>query len=216
MYIGSAYDLSKRISEYFSIKYLDSNKNMYICNALILHGYSSYSLTILEYIDITDLSKIDAKQKILEREQYFLDLLLPEYNILKLAGSLLGYKHTEETIALMSLAKSGENNPRGMLGKSHSPETLALMSKVQSSIDRIGSNHPMYGKNHSTETLLKMSEAIGSKIQVINKETNETIIYFSNCKAAEALCCSEKTIRRYIKNKKLYKGKYLFLKYSVQ
>jgi len=61
-----------------------------------------------------------------------------------------------------------------------------------------------------------MSEANGSKIQVINKETNETIIYSSNCKAAEALGCSEKTVRNYIKNKKLYKGKYLFLKNFVQ
>ena len=61
-----------------------------------------------------------------------------------------------------------------------------------------------------------MSSANGSKVQVINNETNETITYFSNYKAAEALGCSESTVRRYIKNKKLYKGKYLFLKYSVQ
>ena len=54
--------------------------------------------------------------------------------------------------------------------------------------------------------------AKASNVKVINNETNETIVYSSNYKAAEALDCSETTIRNYLKNKKLYKGKYLFLK----
>ena len=33
---------------------------------------------------------------VLSREQYYMDLLQPEQNILKIAGSSLGYKHTEE------------------------------------------------------------------------------------------------------------------------
>jgi len=51
-YLGSAVDLSKRIIQYFSIKYLDQNKTMRICNALAYYGYSAFSLTILEYINI--------------------------------------------------------------------------------------------------------------------------------------------------------------------
>lgn len=39
--------------------------------------------------------------KVIEREQYYLDLLQPEYNILKKAGSLLGFKHSAYTIAKM-------------------------------------------------------------------------------------------------------------------
>jgi len=31
---------------------------------------------------------------LIEREQYYIDLLNPEYNILKIAGSRLGVKHT--------------------------------------------------------------------------------------------------------------------------
>jgi group I intron endonuclease len=41
----------------------------------------------LEYCD---------KKETLIREQYYLDLLKPEYNILKKAGSALGFKHSEE------------------------------------------------------------------------------------------------------------------------
>jgi hypothetical protein len=106
---------------------------MHICNALKEHGYSTFSLSIIEYINITDLSLDKARKLILEREQYYLDLIFSEdkpntYNILKQAGSLLGFIHSSETKALMSEALSGEKNPRGFLGKTHSAETLAKMS----------------------------------------------------------------------------------------
>lgn len=35
-YVGSAFNLSKRMYLYFSIKYLERNKSMYICNALFI------------------------------------------------------------------------------------------------------------------------------------------------------------------------------------
>lgn len=52
---------------------------MYICRALLHHGYSAFSLAIVEYIDITNLSIDKSKELILEKEQYHLDKSLPEY-----------------------------------------------------------------------------------------------------------------------------------------
>lgn len=65
---------------------------MVIYKALIKHSFSKFRLEILEYC---------AAEKCLEREQYYLDLLKPEYNILKVAGSPFGYKHSPEAIAKM-------------------------------------------------------------------------------------------------------------------
>jgi hypothetical protein len=54
---------------------------MYICRALFLawavaqgrkHGYSSFSLEIVEYCELGNL---------LERENYYFNLLKPEYNL---------------------------------------------------------------------------------------------------------------------------------------
>ena len=59
---------------------------MAINKALLKHGYAKFSLEILEYCNSEDL---------LKREQYYLDTLKPEYNIVKKAGSTLGYKHSE-------------------------------------------------------------------------------------------------------------------------
>ena len=64
-------------------------KFFYICNALAYHGYDTFSVTILEIINITNLSKKDVRKLILEREQYYLDTLEPEYNIQKIADSFL-------------------------------------------------------------------------------------------------------------------------------
>lgn len=60
------------------------------------------SLEILEYCDPKDVIK---------REQHYLNLLEPKYNILLTAGSSYGYKHTEETKSKISTVLKGENNP---------------------------------------------------------------------------------------------------------
>ena len=42
------------------------------------------------------------KKPLLDREQYYLDKFLPSLNINKFAGSILGYKHTKESILKFS------------------------------------------------------------------------------------------------------------------
>jgi NADH-ubiquinone oxidoreductase chain 4 len=131
IYIGSASNIKTRLLQYFNINYLERNKTMYICNSLKEHGYSAFSLTIFEIIDLTDLSKDSARKKILAREQYYLDKLLElelsnTFNISLTAGSSLGQVRSEETKVKMSEAKLGEKHP--FFGKIHSVETKAKMS----------------------------------------------------------------------------------------
>jgi group I intron endonuclease len=70
--------------------------NSMIYRSLIKNGYSNFKLEILEYCDV-DI--------VLEREQYYLDCLNPEYNMLNVAGSLIGFKHSEATKEAKSLSK---------------------------------------------------------------------------------------------------------------
>jgi O6-methylguanine-DNA--protein-cysteine methyltransferase len=69
-----------------------AKSNRPIDRALLKHGFSNFSLEILEYCDIKVL---------LEREQYYLNRLKPVYNVVEKAGSTIGYKHTEETLKKM-------------------------------------------------------------------------------------------------------------------
>ena len=83
-YIGSAVDLSNRLKFYYSFSAMENylkNYKSYIYNAILKHGHSNFSLTILEYCD---------KEKCIQREDLYLSSEKPEYNILQKAGSVLG------------------------------------------------------------------------------------------------------------------------------
>jgi len=77
VYIGSTINLRKRLSEYFSPKFLKKeilkNRSL-ISNSLLEYGYSNFSLDIMEYCE---------PKLLMHREQYYIDTLDPEYNILK-------------------------------------------------------------------------------------------------------------------------------------
>jgi len=69
----------------------------------------------------------------IEREQYYIDLLEPEYNILKFAGSSLGHSHSELTKKRMSEARR-VNSGR----KTVSIEVLDLETGIQTVYSSIG------------------------------------------------------------------------------
>lgn len=137
---------------------------------MIKYGYAKFSLEVLEYCPV---------ENILEREQYYLDLLKPKYNILKTAGSTLGYKHSEETIAKFKLRR-------------HTEDTL---EKFRS-------------KTFSEETRAKISAANGSKVSVVDTLTNNNTIYDSIRKAAQGLGVPYPTLHYYVGKDKLYLGRY--------
>lgn len=191
-YVGSTVDISERMYNYFSIIKLKRSKTAYINNALLLHGHSAFSLTILKYIDITDLSKEEARELILSSEQYFLNLIfspirLNSYNILPTAGSRLGAKHSKESIAKMS----GQNNH--MFNKYLSDETLTKMSEAKA-----GKDNPM-----------------SKKVYVYSKDSDtvkETILYksFDTCiDVAKFFDCTTRTISNYLDKNKLYKNQWI-------
>ena len=104
IYVGSSKNLRKRFWQYYNINYLADNPGMIICRALPKNGYSNFSLSILEYCSVKDLTA---------REKHYFDLLKPEYNVCKEPGkpnNTLGFKHTLET--LEKISKSRLNNPQ--------------------------------------------------------------------------------------------------------
>jgi hypothetical protein len=104
-YIGSSVNLNKRLREYLNINYLEQNLSMGICRALLKYGYSNFQFEILEYCECS---------KCLEREDYYLNLLNPEYNVSRKAGApMYGRLHSEESKKKKyrkQLKKKGENH----------------------------------------------------------------------------------------------------------
>ena len=140
-YVGSAINLTARLRNYFSLGFLNKellrNKSR-INNSLLKYGHSNFSLDIIEYCE---------PDKLIAREQYYIDLLNPEYNILKIAGSPLGSKHSIETLLKFKDRKL-------------SPEALANLKKA-----KVGVALPPLAKiNHLLTT--------GHITTVVNKENN--------------------------------------------
>ena len=98
-YVGSSINLGKRLTSYYNLDFLSRPQHkMLIYKALLKYGYSQFKCfaEILEYCD---------PSKLIEREQYYIDLLKPEYNVLKIGGSSLGAKHSEETKAKIAVLR---------------------------------------------------------------------------------------------------------------
>jgi len=197
-YIGSSVNLARRFRVYYDFSYLSvriAKSQSRINSAILKHGYSNFQLEILEYC---------TAENAISREQYYLDLLKPEYNILTIAGSRLGSKHSEESLLkmskyakgrkhteqsknLLSLANKGINNPN--FGKTHSKETKALISLAR------------LGKNFLSESARDiMSESTGTALRVLDLKTNETSIYTSLTRAAEAMGVTRPPLGRRVKN----------------
>jgi len=139
-------DIGRRLNNH----YKNNSSNLLLQQALKKYGLTNFSIEILEYCEVSVL---------IEREQYYFNLLKPKYNLNPIAGSSLGVRHSEETKKKISKASKGkllgENNGmygvRGQnhpfFGKSHSEETWKKLSLVK------------YGYTHSEETQIKMSLA---------------------------------------------------------
>jgi len=69
------------------------------------YGYSNFSLEILEYCNV---------DKLVNKEQFYMNLFEPQYNILKDAGSSLGLKHSEETKAKLANKKGSLHHRFGI------------------------------------------------------------------------------------------------------
>nr|QJT58523.1 GIY-YIG endonuclease [Fusarium asiaticum]QJT58799.1 GIY-YIG endonuclease [Fusarium asiaticum]QJT58909.1 GIY-YIG endonuclease [Fusarium asiaticum]QJT59514.1 GIY-YIG endonuclease [Fusarium asiaticum]QJT60398.1 GIY-YIG endonuclease [Fusarium asiaticum] len=191
-YVGSALDLSKRFRNYFNTSYLTDRKDiMIIYKALLTHGFDNFTLEILEYCESSVL---------IEREQYYIDLLNPEYNILKIAGSRLGAKHTLEAIAKI---KAGAlNRSKEALAKN-----LEHLNKLNSSQEH--KDH-LIRLNTSIEQIAKTA----NPVIVLNILNGESLEFRSITQAAKFLEVHPEIIRRHIVKEKLYLDKYLITKVS--
>lgn len=185
-YIGSSINLSKRFRQYFNYNFITipSKKNSIIYSSLLKYGYSNFSLEILEFCNSDNI--------IIEREQFYINSLKPEYNILKIAGSSLGHKASEETKKKISLAR---------IGKRHNEETIALFK----------------ARVHTDEVKLAISKAVTginspvAKTLYVYYGDNPSLLYkkFNTLtEGGKFFECHPTTLIKYIKLNKLYLNKW--------
>ena len=195
-YVGSSVDLRRRLLQYFSVSFLTKTTYMPICNALLKYGYSSFSLEILEYCETPCT---------IFWEQFHLDSIKPEYNILTKAGSLSGYKHLDSVrLKLSELQKEFWKTSTLSL-----EDRKTRMTKVRGA--RLGKPH-----SEETKSRISASQPHSKGIEVFDCETNETNIYSSIKAAAKAMGAAQCSLSMYFKRNQMepFKKRYVLKKLS--
>jgi group I intron endonuclease len=142
----------------------------------------NFRLEILEYC---------AKSETIKKEQFYIDLLKPEYNILTKAGSSLGYKHSEETRVKYKSRVLSE-------------EALANLRKAK--------------KGAVLSPLARANQLLASShvISIENVESEDIIEYSSIRAAARKLGVNHATLLNYVDKDKLFKAKYIIKRKSIK
>ena len=170
--------------------------NLIALSKIVKSAVKKYKLDNFAFIILELYPNIVTKEnnkELLDLEDRYLKLLLPNYNILTEAGSSFGYKHTEvDRKKMKDLYTDTRRELIGGLnkGKKLSPETIEKLREK-------ALNRPAM----SDETKKK---CIVHTRPVVLYNLNGTVYgeYFSILDAADSINCSEKTIRRALKTEK--------------
>lgn len=147
--------------------------------------HANHSLSILEDLGITGTV---SKEKLLEREQYYIDLLFTNFSSLSLnlalvAGSTLGIKHGLK----FSAKRSGVLNPMYFLPKSE--EFIAMQKR-----DKKGINNPQYGVIKSPSTIAKLTKLI----YVYDSTTNKLLGVYPTVECCKYYHMGKNTLKKYL------------------
>lgn len=184
IYVGSAVSIYKRIIHHLHHLRKGTHHNVHLQRCFNKYGEESLEVSILEFNN-------RCLKELIPREQYYIDKLNPELNMLRIAGSPLGFKMPESAKQAISKA---------LKGKSKSEE-----HRRNTSLGKLGSKA-------SLETRIKMSISANGGVPKrpiirVNLETNEEVYFNSVNDCVRQSTVSGSTIRRDLNNKSLkYNG----------
>lgn len=185
-YIGSAVNFNRRW--YLHKTELRKNKHhsKHLQHAWNKYGEESFKFEVLFYCE---------KEELIKYEQLHFDELKPEYNICKVAGSMLGVKRgplTDSHKLKLSVINKGKNPSEETVEKMRNSHKGTILSEERkekiresnlglkrSSETRLKIKEANTGKKHSEETKAKMSNSQRMGLTDVRREK------MSKCKIGE-------------------------------
>jgi len=132
MYIGSACNLRNRKNSHFQDLRKTKHHSSYMQNHVNKYGVNDLKFSIVEFCE---------KENLIVREQYYIDTLKPQFNIMPIAGSNLGYKFTEEAKLKVSIAGKGRvftEDHKRKIGLSNKGRINSIETRKKISIGNTG------------------------------------------------------------------------------
>jgi group I intron endonuclease len=140
-YVGSAINIRRRWTAHRKILKDRIHHNVLLQRAWDKYGNGLFEFSVIEYVEDLD--------KLISREQYYIDTLRPEYNICLVAGNVLGirFKHSDETKQKLR---------QNALGRLHTEETKEKLKGPLSEKHKKNISKSRKGMKFSEETKHKM------------------------------------------------------------
>ena len=162
-YIGSTNDKGRR---WYNHKWRLANnchRNQHLQRAYNKYGSDNFEFVVVEQVDkISDL---------IQREQYYMDILEPEYNINPKADRSEFSEETRKKISESHKGKEMSREARRRMSESHKGKEMPKETREKIGKSISGMNNPFYGQHHSKKAKQKISET--HKGKEISKETRE-------------------------------------------
>jgi Fic family protein len=117
-YVGRSISLAKRFSNYYNDNYLNNNINRDICKDLLEQYKENFYLEILEYCDHNEFLG--------QREQYYIDIINPEYNKQKTA------KYSKRQGYLINIINIKDNSNKTYCSIAEAAKSLGISSSTVS------------------------------------------------------------------------------------
>lgn len=182
MYIGSSINVSSRLKTH--IYNLKNNKhcNKHLQSAWDKYGEENFIFEILE--------RVCNKENLIEREQYWIDKLIPQYNIRLEAKSNLGLKASEKTRAKMrDSAKASGNRPPRMFGNKFNLGRKASIETIKKLINSHSKEYIFIDPNNVIHKIFNLKEfCLNNKLCLCSmyKVYSGNISYYKNWRKYES------------------------------
>jgi len=192
-YLGSTANGKKRLHFYFDKGSLLTKKTP-IYMALLKYGHENFTFEIIQYCEPKEAVNV---------EQTYLDQFDFDYNINPKANSILGYKHTEETLAKMK----GRQNFKG---KTHSEETkqrsrdLAAEVRKNKQLNNKIKLSNLFKQVSSDGKIFRFGKIKKKGLIITDISNNQSVICNSLSVAKSVLCANNDTLLNYAKNGHLF------------
>ncbi len=172
IYVGSTINFNKRWKQHISALNLNRHDNSYLQKSWNKYGKINFEFKVIEEVE---------PEFLLEREQYYINLYNAcdknsGYNLLPIAGNMLGYKHTDES--------------KEKISASHKGKILSADTKNKIGLGHTGIKYKTNRKEkrvikHSDETKLKMSEIRKGKKYTDEAKKNMSLAKKGKCLSDE-------------------------------
>jgi len=157
-YIGSSINLSNRFKDYYKLKKLEKaalKNSSKIYSAILKYDYKNFKVEILEFC---------SENELIIREQFYINLFNSEYNILKIAGSRLGHKLSEETRKIISIS-----NRNTLQNKTQKKKTINIKIRKGINVKIYNSSYELINEFHSINCAARYLNTSATRLRRIAK-----------------------------------------------